>query len=105
MKQVHLAITAGLADGTRIERQQGGWVVVDRYGSYLMDPEDAAWVVDADDPDMPALVFGNPEEAYLAFLRSCAVGEARERRREEALKRLGRCDIGHSNVRPTAGKK
>ena len=56
----------------------------------LLDPEDAAWVVDADDEDLPALVFGNPEEAYVAYLRSCAVGDARERRREEALKRLGR---------------
>ncbi|MCY2987845.1 MAG: hypothetical protein NTY19_08285 [Planctomycetota bacterium] len=90
MKQVHVATTAGLDDGTRIERQQNGWVVVDRYGYFLMDPEDAAWVADADDEDMPALVFGNPEEAYVAYLRSCAVGDARERRRDEALKRLGR---------------
>jgi hypothetical protein len=90
MKQVHVATTAGLDDGTRIERQQNGWVVVDRYGSYLMDPEDAAWVADADDEDLPALVFENPEEAYVAYLRSCAVGDAREGRREEALKRLGR---------------
>ena len=90
MKQVHVATTAGLDDGTRIERQQSGWIVVDRYGYFLMDPEDAAWVADADDEDMPALVFGNPEEAYVAYLRSCAVGDARERRREAALKRLGR---------------
>ena len=90
MKQVHLATTGCLDDGTRIERQQGGWVVVDCNGCYLMDPEDAAWVADVDDEDLPALVFENPEEAYVAYLRSCAVGDARERRREEALKRLGR---------------
>ena len=90
MKQVHLATAGCLDDGTRIEQQRGGWVVVDRYGYFLMDPEDAAWVADADDEDLPALVFENPEEAYVAYLRSCAVGDARERRREEALKRLGR---------------
>ena len=65
-------------------------MVVDRYGSYLMDPDDAAWVADADDEDMPASVFDSAEEAYVAYLRSCAVGDARVRRREEALKRLGR---------------
>ena len=90
MKRVGLAITCSWDNSTRIERQQSGWIVVDRYGYFLMDPEDAAWVTDADDEDLPALVFGNPEEAYVAYLRSCAVGDARERRREEALKRLGR---------------
>ena len=90
MKQVHVATTAALEDGTKIERQRDGWVVVDRYGYFLMDPEDAAWVADADDEDLPALVFGDPEEAYVAYLRACAVGDARERRREAALKRLGR---------------
>ena len=66
-----------------------GWLSI-ATASYLMDPEDAAWVADADDEDLPALVFESPEEAYVAYLRSCAVGDARERRREEALKRLGR---------------
>ena len=88
MKQVQLATTAGLDDGTRIERQPGGWVVVDRYGFYLMDPEDAAWVADVDDEDLPVLVFDSVEGAYVAYLRSCAVGDAREQRRGEALKRL-----------------
>lgn len=90
MKQVSLAVTCGLEDGTRVERQQDGWVVLDRHGFYLENQEDAAWVSDADDADMPASVFDSPEEAYLAYLRACDVGAARVRRRAEALKRIGR---------------
>jgi hypothetical protein len=90
MKRVQLAITAGLEDGTRIEHEPDGWVVIDRQGFYLHDPNDAAWVADADDEKMPAAVFDSPEDAYVAYLRSCAVGKAREQRREEAMKRLGR---------------
>jgi sirohydrochlorin ferrochelatase len=53
--QRSVALTCGLEDGTRIEKRQDGWVVVDRHGFYLENPEDAAWVADADDEDMPAL--------------------------------------------------
>ena len=55
----------------------------------LEDPNSAVWVPE-DDAELPAMVFSTAEEAYAAYRRSCAVGEARKWRREEALKRLGK---------------
>ena len=83
------AQSTGLSDGTRIVSREGGWLVVDDGGYFLEDPNGAVWVPE-DDADLPAMVFSTAEKAYAAYRRSCAVGEARKRRREEALKRLGR---------------
>jgi len=83
------AQSTGLSDGTRIVSREGGWLVVDDGGYFLEDPNSAVWVPE-DDADLPAMVFSTAEQAYVAYRRSCAVGEARMRRREEALKRLGR---------------
>lgn len=51
--RVQQATASGLEDSTRIEPHGDGWVVIDRFQSYLTDPEDASWVVDPDDEDMP----------------------------------------------------
>ncbi len=83
------AQSTGLSDGTRIVSGQGGWLVVDDGGYFLEDPNGAVWVPE-DDAELPAMVFSTVEKAYAAYRRSCAVGVARKRRREEALKRLGR---------------
>lgn len=83
------AQSTGLSDGTRIVSRQDGWLVLDDRGCLLEDPNVAVWVPE-DDAELPAMVFSTAEEAYAAYRRSCAVGEARKRRREEALKRLGR---------------
>jgi hypothetical protein len=91
-ERIEEARTAGLEDGTRIEARGDGWVVVDSLHSYLVDPEDAAWVVGDDDEDMPPTVFPSVAAAYRAWERSQEVGAARKRRREEALKRLGRLE-------------
>ena len=88
MKQVHLAMTVGLEDGTRIEPWRSSWVVVDRHGFFLHDPDDAAWVADVEDEDLPAMLFASPEEAYAAWLKSCRSAEDRMQRREAALRRL-----------------
>ena len=88
-KDVTLATSTGLEDGTRIERR-GGWVVIDSFYSYLADPEDAAWVTDPDDEDMPAARFDTPEAAYRAWMRSEEVAAAGAKRRAEALGKLGR---------------
>ena len=81
-------MTSGLEDGTRIEPHGDGWGVVDRFQSYLTDPEDASWIVDPDDEDVPLAVFPTAEAAYRAWARSGEVAKARARRREEALRRL-----------------
>lgn len=89
MEQVRLATTTGLPDGTRIEQRHDGWIVVDRDGFFLQDPNAAAWVADEDDEYMPPMMFNSPEAAYVACLRSEQAGAARKQRREEALRRLG----------------
>ena len=89
-ERLRQAQTTGLEDGTRIEARGNGWVVVGSFFSFLVDPEDAAWVVDEDDEDMPPAVFPTAEAAYRAWERSQEVAAARAKRREEALKRLGR---------------
>ena len=83
------AQSTGLSDGTRIVSREGGWLVLNDRGYLLEDPNAAVWVPE-DDEDLPAMFFSTAEQAYVAYRRSCAVGEARKRRREEALKRLGR---------------
>lgn len=90
MKKVYAAMTDGLEDGTRIEQWQGRWIVVDRHGFFLHDPNDTAWVADVEDEDLPAMLFASPEEAYAAWLRSCQSANDRMQRREAALRRLGR---------------
>ncbi len=74
--------------------RDGGWVVVGKFQglltSYLTDPEEASWVIGDDDPEMPPAVFRTAEEAYLAWARCEEVGQGRARRRDEALKRLGK---------------
>ena len=55
--KIERARTTSLEDGTQIEARGEGWVVVDGFYSYLVDPEDAAWVADDDDEDMPPAVF------------------------------------------------
>ena len=87
-ERLHQAQTTGLEDGTRIEARGDGWVVVDRFDSFLFDPEEASWVVDEDNEDMRPAVFPNTEAAYRAWERSQAMADVRAKRREDALDRL-----------------
>ena len=89
---LHQARTTGLEDGTRIEARGDGWVVIDSFYSFLLDPEDASWVAGEDDSDLRPAVFPTPEAAYRTWQRAQAVGEARAKRRRGALRRLGRHD-------------
>jgi hypothetical protein len=66
----------------RVEARGDGWVVVDRLHSYLVDPENAAWVVGDDDEQMPPTVFPSAAAAYQAWRWSEEVGKAREQRRD-----------------------
>lgn len=86
------AKTTGLEDGTRIEARGDGWVVIDSFYSFLLDPEEAIWGADDDAEDLPPMIFPTAEAAYRAWQRSQVVEEARAKRREAALKRLGRRD-------------
>lgn len=70
-------MTSGLEDGARIEPDGDGWVVVDRFRSYLTDPEDASWVVDLDDKVTPLAVFPTAEAAYWAWEHSEQAAKAR----------------------------
>ena len=76
-ERLHRARTTGLEDGTRIEARGDGWVVIDSFFSFLLDPEDASWVAGEDDADLRPAVFPTPEAAYRAWQRAQAVGEAR----------------------------
>jgi hypothetical protein len=91
--RVRQATTTGLEDGTRIEPRDDGWVVICKsqglLDSYLTDPEHASWVI-GDDDEMPPAVFCTAEEAYAAWAWSEEVAAERVKRREEALKRLGK---------------
>jgi len=89
-ERVHQAQTTGLEDGTKIEARGDGWVVMDSFYSFLINPEDASWVVGDDDEDMSPMLFQTPEAAYRALMRSQAVAAARAQRRKEALRRLGK---------------
>ena len=88
--RVQQAMTTGLTDGTKIQRRGDGWVVIDSFYSYLADPEDGSWVTDPDDENLPAAMFPTPEAAFKAWRRSEQVAAARAKRREEALKKLGK---------------
>lgn len=90
-ERVHRAQTTGLEDGTRIEARGDGWVVIDSFYGFLLDPDDASWVAGEDDENLPPAIFATAEAAYQAWLRSQVVAEARAKRREEALRRLGKC--------------
>jgi len=89
-ERLHRAQTTGLEDGTRIEARGDGWVVADDFDSFLLDPEEASWLVGDDDEDFPPAIFPTAEAAYRAWQRSQSVEEARAKRHKEALKRLGR---------------
>ncbi len=67
-------------------------MVIDSFYSFLLDPEEASWVTGADDEEPPA-IFPTAGAAYRAWQRSQVVAETREKRRKEALKRLGRHDL------------
>jgi len=79
-----------LENDIRIEPRRDGWVVIDIFDSFLVDPGDAAWVVDEDDPDMPPMIFRTEEAAFHAWEVAQQVAHERAKRREEALRRLGR---------------
>ena len=89
-EKVKRALASGLEGGNRMERRDRGWVIVDKTDSYLADVERAVWVVGDDDEDMPPLYFGTAEAALLAYDRSQRAAELRAKRREEALRRLGK---------------
>jgi hypothetical protein len=90
-ERLRQAKTTGMEDGTKIEARGDGWVVMDSFYSFILDPEEASWVVGDDDQDMPPLFFPTAESAYRTWQQSEAVAAARSRRREDALKRLGKC--------------
>ena len=84
----------GLENGTGMESHGDGWVVVDRFQSYLTDPEDASWIVDPDDEDVPLAVFSSSEAAYRAWERSEEVATARTKRRGGGITEAGQ--MSHS---------
>ena len=88
-ERVNRAMTDGLKDGARIVAKSNGWVVVDSFNAHLCDPEEASWVF-GNHRDMPPAVFPTPAEAYRAWERTEEVGKARNDRRVEALKRIGK---------------
>ena len=81
---------SGLEDGTRVEHREHGWVVADQSNGYLADVDHGEWVVGDDDEEMPPLYFDTPEDAYRAYALSEWLAEQRAKRREEALRRLGK---------------
>lgn len=78
-----------LDDDHRIELRESGWIIVDRYGSALIEVDDPSWGAEGEE-DMPPLSFATPKEALMAYFRSEAIAAARSERYEQALKRLGR---------------
>jgi hypothetical protein len=77
-----------LADGHRIERREGGWVIADDTGLALIDEEQCAWAA-AHESDLAPLQFDSPEAAFAAYERSVALAASREERYQAAIKRLG----------------
>jgi hypothetical protein len=69
--------TLDLGDGHRAEPRSGGWVVVDRLGSDLVEVEARVWSAAADGRTRPPLVFTTPGEALAAFLRAASFARAR----------------------------
>jgi len=76
--------------GNRIERRDRGWVIVDQTDSYPADVERAVWVVGDDDEDMPPMYFDTAEAALLSYDRAQWAAALRAKRREAALRRLGK---------------
>jgi hypothetical protein len=64
------SVTEGLDDGSRIKSHRGGWVVVDRAGLFLADPDSATWVMSARSKKMPPALFPTAAAAYLAWMQS-----------------------------------
>jgi hypothetical protein len=79
-----------LEEGHKIEHREGGWVVVDNRGPFLVDPYGCEWsskdVLNGPSPRL----FATPAEAYAALVWSESLRQARVERYEQALKRLGR---------------
>jgi hypothetical protein len=78
-RAAQLAQTTGLEDGTHIKPLKKGWVVVSRDGFFLADPDDAAWVGQARNREMPPALFPTPEAALRAWEHSRKVAQARRR--------------------------
>ena len=70
VKSLRDSVTQGLDDGSRIRSHRGGWVIVDRNGLFLADPQSATWVMSARSKTMPPAVFATAAEAYFAWMRS-----------------------------------
>jgi hypothetical protein len=79
-----------LADGHKIEPREGGWVVVNRWRSFLVDPYLCMWASDDVRGGPPPRFFATPAEAYAALVWSASLAKARVERYDQALKRLGR---------------
>jgi hypothetical protein len=77
-----------LPDGHRIEPWNGGWVVRDKTGSFLLMDEDLWWVWGELDPNGPAVVFASPDKALAVLLYSEVATAARSERYDAARKRL-----------------
>lgn len=75
LKSLHDSVTQGLDDGSRIKSRKGGWVVVDRSGLFLADPDSATWVMSSRGRETPAAVFRTPSAAYVAWMRSREVAK------------------------------
>ena len=88
-EQIEQTKTTGLEDGTKFEARGEGRVVVDSFFSYLLDPEDASWVVGDDDQEMPPAGFPTTAAAFGRGNGERRYGQERKRRREEALRRRG----------------
>lgn len=87
---LHEAQTTGLKDGTSVEARGDGWVLVARCGTFLLDPREPSWTFGEHRRDLPATIFPTVEAAYAAWLVLQAAVAARWKRREEALRLLGR---------------
>ena len=81
VKRLQDSVTQGLDDGSRIKSHKGGWVVVDRNGLFLADPNSATWVMFTRDKEMPSAVFPTAAAAYLAWMQSQEVANGRTQRR------------------------
>ena len=86
LKSVQDSVTQGMNDGTRIKSCKRGWVVVDRHGFHLADPQDATWVVPSHDKEMPPAVFPTPAAAYTAWMQSQEVAKGRKPRQTDVLR-------------------
>jgi hypothetical protein len=81
-----------LPDDHRIEPWNGGWVVRDKAGSFLLTDEDLWWVWGELDPDGPIVAFASPEKALAVLLHSEIATAARSERYEAARQRLEALD-------------